>query len=156
MTIAPTLRDFLVRNHVVYDVVTHAHSTSSMLTATACHIPSARLAKGVVLRLRDGYVLVVLPASHHIRTAALKAQLGEDFELATEHELDQLFLDCARGAVPPIGACYGLDVVMDDSIRELPEVYLEGGDHATLIHMSQEQFARLTREITHGRFAAPG
>lgn len=48
-----------------------------------------------------------------------------DVDLADEGELGRLFRDCAPGAVPPIGECYGLDVIMDDSIQEQPEVYLE-------------------------------
>jgi Ala-tRNA(Pro) deacylase len=73
--------------------------------------------------------------------------------LATEHEIEQLFGDCAQGAIPPIGECYGLDVIVDDSIEEQPEVYLEGGDHATLVHMNHSQFARLTAAARHGRFS---
>ena len=73
--------------------------------------------------------------------------------LATEPEIDHLFQDCAHGAVPPIGECYGLDVIVDDSIAGQPEVYMEGGDHATLIHINQPQFARVMAEARHGRFS---
>ena len=34
-----------------------------------------------------------------------------------------------------------------------PDIYIEGGDHATLVHMSQEQFAGLTATAQHGRFS---
>jgi Ala-tRNA(Pro) deacylase len=152
MTIAPTLLKHLAQKQIEYDLVPHAPTSSSMPTAEACHIPGERLAKAVALRTRDRYVLAILPASYRLRRADIKAQLGEDFDLATEHELDQLFKDCAHGAVPPVGECYGLDVVVEDSLREQPEVYLEGGDHATLVHMSQAQFARLTGEAPHGHF----
>jgi Ala-tRNA(Pro) deacylase len=57
-------------------------------------------------------------------------------------------------AVPAVGECYGLDVIVDDSIDTLPDVYLEGGDHITLIHLDQGQFARLNVEARHGRFSA--
>jgi len=65
----------------------------------------------------------------------------------------RLFRDCVLGAVPPVGPCYGLDVIVDDSIQEQPDVYLEGGDHVTLVHMSSAQFARLTAGAPHGRFS---
>ena len=52
-----------------------------------------------------------------------------------------------------VGECYGLDTVVDDSIEEPPEVYLEGGDHATLVHMSHTQFASLTATARHGTFS---
>ena len=72
---------------------------------------------------------------------------------AAEHEIEELFDDCVPGAIPPVGECYGLDTVVDDSIEEQPEVYLEGGDHATLVHMTHAQFASLTATARHGSFS---
>ena len=44
-------------------------------------------------------------------------------------------------------------LIVDDSIDRQPEIYLEGGDHETLIHMGQAQFAALTANAPHGRFS---
>ena len=68
-------------------------------------------------------------------------------------KFEQLFEDCAHGAVPPAGECYGLDVIVDDSIEAQPEIYLEGGDHATLIHLTHAQFATFTEQAWRGRFS---
>ena len=38
--------------------------------------------------------------------------------------------------MPPVGECYGLDVIVDDSIDTRREIYMEGGDHATLIRLN--------------------
>ena len=152
MSIAPTLRLFLDQN-VTYEVVTHDPTMSSMRTAEAAHISGDCVAKGVVLRHNGGYLLAVLPASHRIRLADLQARLGDDVALAPENEIDQLFRDCVHGAVPPVGECYGLDVIVDDSIDARPDVYMEGGDHQTLIHMSHAQFARLMADARHAQFS---
>jgi Ala-tRNA(Pro) deacylase len=152
MAISPTLRNYLDHN-ATYDVMTHAPTMSSMHTAEACHIPGARLAKAVVLRRNGGYMLAVLPASHHIRMAELRKAVGDDVDLAAESDIDRLFGDCAHGAVPPIGTCYGLDVIVDDSVEEQPDVYLEGGDHATVVHLDGPQFKRLMADSRHGRFS---
>ncbi len=84
----------------------------------------------------------------------MRTLIGEDVELADEQEVATLFEDCATGAVPPVGKCYGLDVIVDDSIERQPEVYLEGGDHQTLVHMNQAQFARLMADARHAHFTA--
>ena len=152
MAIAPTLQKYLDQN-VTYEAIPHEPTLSSMRTAEACHVSGDGLAKGIVLRRNGGYMLAVLPASHHIRLADLRKQLGKDVDLADEMEIDRLFRDCAHGAVPPVGECYGLDVIVDDSMQEQPEVYLESGDHETLLHMSQAQFARVTAHAQHGRFS---
>jgi Ala-tRNA(Pro) deacylase len=152
MSIAPTLQRHLDRN-VTYDVITHEATMSSTRTAQACHVSGDCLAKAIVLRHDGGYMLAVLPASHHIRLTDLKRQVGDDVALADEAEIKRLFPDCTLGAVPPVGECYGLDVIVDDTIQERPEIYLEGGDHMTLVHMNQAQFARLMAEARHGRFS---
>jgi Ala-tRNA(Pro) deacylase len=153
MTIAPKLEHYLASQQIAYDVIPHAQTPSSSRTAEACHISGDCLAKGVVLRDRGGYLLAVLPASHSIRLADLQEQLGPDIELAREPEVGKLFGDCDRGAVPPIGACYGLDMIVDESLVAQPEVYFEAGDHATLVHMDQAQFRKLVGRARHGRFS---
>jgi len=127
---------------------------TSARTAEASHVPGDRLAKGVVLRRDDGYMLAVMPASHHLRLTELRAQLGDNLEMANEAEINELFRDCANGAVPAVGKCYGLNIIVDESIEAQPEIYMEAGDHETLLHLSHAQFARLTANALHGRFSA--
>jgi Ala-tRNA(Pro) deacylase len=153
MAIAPTLAKYLAAKNVAYDVLAHTPTQSALRTARACHIPGDCLAKAVLLRDELGYALAVLPASHHIRLTDLKRQFGDDVELASEREIIEIFEDCARGAVPAIGECYGLDVVVDDDIDAQPEIYFEGGDHATLVHMTHAEFAALTWMARHGTFS---
>ena len=152
MTIAPTLQKHLDRN-VTYEVITHDATMSSTRTAQACHVSGERLAKAIVLRHDGGYMLAVLPASHHIRLPDLQRQIGADVALADEAEIKRLFPDCALGAVPPIGECYELEVIVDDTIQQPPDVYLEGGDHTSLVHMNQAQFMKLMARARHARFS---
>ena len=154
MSIAASLQNHLSQKHIAYDVVAHAPTMTSVFTAEASHVPADQVAKGVVVHAGNRYVLAVLPASRRISRVDLKAELGENFALASETELERLFGDCARGAVPPIGEAYGLDAVVEASICNQPDVYFEGGDHATLVHVSQAQFAELTGAAPHIRFAA--
>ena len=153
MTIAPTLKNYLDRN-VSYNLVTHDPTPSSLRTAEASHIPGGSIAKGIVLRTGDGYMLAVLPASRRVQLSDLRTLIGDDVDLAGEEEIASLFEDCAVGAVPPVGKCYGLDVIVDESIETQPEVYLEGGDHETLVHMDRAQFAQLMADARHARFSA--
>jgi len=153
MPIAPTLHKYLAAENIQYDEIPHVLTMTSARTAQACHVPGDRLAKAIVLRRDGGYLLAVLPASHHLRMADLRERFGDDVALANEHEIGKLFMDCANGAVPAAGKCYGLDIVIDESIQKEPEIYIEAGDHETLLHMSRAQFARLTADAMHGRFS---
>ena len=86
MAISLTFQRYLATKNVVYDIVAHAPTKSSMRTAEASRISGDRVAKAVVLRDEYGYVLAILPASHHIRLDDLRMQLGLDVELADEYE----------------------------------------------------------------------
>jgi Ala-tRNA(Pro) deacylase len=154
MSIAPTLKRYLAAENIQYEEIQHEFSMTSARTAEASHVPGDRLAKGVVLRRDDGYMLAVMPASHHLRLTELRAQLGDNVDMANEAEINELFRDCANGAVPAVGKCYGLNIIVDESIEAQPEIYMEAGDHETLLHLNHAEFARLTANALHGRFSA--
>ena len=156
MSIAAKLRAHLARKQIDFDVAPHRRTTDAMSSAEASHISPDCLAKGVVVRANDGYFLAVLPASQRISWSRLDALLGEPCFMATEKELDQLFEDCAHGAIPAIGECYGLDVIVEASICDPPDVYLEGGDHTTLVRVSQAQFAQLSENARLAHFRRRG
>lgn len=154
MSIAPTLQQYLDSENVQYKEIPHAPTLSSMRTAEASHISGDCLAKGIVLRRNGGYMLAVMPASHRLRISELTKALGRDVDMADENEIDQLFGDCAHGAVPALGHCYGLDTIVDESLEAQPEIYMEAGDHQTLIQLNHAEFARLTADAPHGCFSA--
>jgi Ala-tRNA(Pro) deacylase len=154
MSIAPKLRNYLAAEGIQYAEIPHVFTMSSNRTAEACHIPGDRLAKGVVLRRNGDYLLAVVPASHHLRLSDLRAELGDHVVMANEAEINRLFGDCAHGAIPAVGQCYGLNMIVDDSMEAQPEIYIEAGDHETLLQFTRAQFGRLTANALHGRFSA--
>lgn len=155
MAIAMHLMDYLASHGVGYDVVTHPRAAHMSGAAHKAHVPSDSVAKGVLLEDANGYVLAVVPASHHVDLGQLHRWLNRPLGLATEPELAGLFEDCELGAIPPIGAAYGLETIFDDSLGERPDVYLEGGDHRTLLHVKGDDFLRLMAGTKHARFSKP-
>jgi len=153
MSIATTLAQYLVDHNVAYDLVQHPHTETASGSAAASGVPANRVVKAVVLKGDDGFMIALVPASDHIRFDELRNVLGKDVDLANEEQVETLFLDCEPGSVPALGAAYGLNVVMDDSLTEPPEVYFESGDHANLVHISGETFRELMMGARHGRFA---
>ena len=154
MATAITLEQYLDRNGIAYDVLPHAPTRSSLRTAEASHVPADRLAKAVVLKKDRGYLLAVLPASQQLEWKALGEWINQNLTLATEDEIAWLFPDCTPGAVPPIGEAYGIETIVDDSLTEQPDIYFEGGDHATLVHMAGPAFCQLMTGAKHGRFSS--
>jgi len=154
MTIGRTLRDFLADSRVDYNLVEHPWSEGSRETAEAALIPGDRLAKGVVLKHGDGYVLAVLPSSRRVDLRTLRQTLGRDLDLASEEQTEWLFRDCMAGAIPPTGLAYDIETVVDESLDRQPEVWFEAGDHRTLVHVDHEGFSRLMMEARYAQFCS--
>jgi Ala-tRNA(Pro) deacylase len=155
MTIAPTLQHYLDAMDADYELIEHSPTRSAIQNAALCHIPPERLAKAVLLDTPDDYLLAVLPSDRRVGFDDLRSELGQKPRLVEEKELASVFDDCMIGAVPPLGFGYGIAIIVDDSLADQPDIYFEGGDHASLIHMDQAEFARLTRPARHGRFSEP-
>ncbi|MBL8529125.1 MAG: YbaK/EbsC family protein, partial [Burkholderiales bacterium] len=127
--IATTLENYLRYMQVPFEVLPHPKAMTSLRSANAAHIPAHQMAKAVVLEDETGYVMAVVPADRRVHLGALREQLGRTMGLATEPELGTVFKDCALGAIPPLGAAYGIESVVDDELREGSEIYFEAGDH---------------------------
>ena len=154
MALAMTLQQYLVDQQIAYDVVTHDPTTTASRSAETSHVPGDWLAKAVIVKDEDHFLMAVLPASHHLRLGELSRLLDRQVGLATEEEASEIFADCDTGAFPALAAAYGLEAVVDDSLAEQPEVYFEGGDHRSLVHVSAEAFGKLTEEARHGSFSS--
>ena len=153
MSVARSLEDYLNQHAINYEIVGHRETVSAAHTAAAAHIPGDKLAKPVILEDETGYVMAVVPSTHRVDLGELHRQLTRNLGLATERELGGLFPDCDLGAIPAVGAVYGMETLIDDSLAEQSDVYFEAGDHKALIHLSREQFTAVMAGSRHGRFS---
>jgi Ala-tRNA(Pro) deacylase len=154
MGIALTLQQYLDDRHIDYDVLLHRRTHCSQDTAHASHVPGERVAKAVVLTREGGFVVAVVPACAQVRLEAIERMLHCPVSMASEEEIGELFPDCDMGAVPPVPEAYAVEALIDDSLDKQPDVYLEGGDHRSLIHISGEQFRSLMQDVRHAPIAA--
>lgn len=153
MGIALTIQEYLDDQHIPYDVMKHRKTENSSMTARASHVPGNSMAKGVVLKWDGSYVLAVLPATRHVDIDRVCELLGEKVDLASEQEASELFPDCETGAVPIIAAPYRVACVVDEDLEACDDIYFEGGDHRTLLHVSGEEFSRLMYGMPHGHIS---
>jgi Ala-tRNA(Pro) deacylase len=153
MTIAPKLRHWLDAAHADYELIAHAPTMTPLETAEVAHVAAEAIAKAVLLDSDKGYLLAVLPADRRLDLHELRDVHGIRVHLAKETDVAVIFDDCALGAIPPLGAGYGIPTIVDLHLDTLPDLYFEAGDHMSLIHLSHDEFARLTETARHGRIA---
>lgn len=149
MAIAQTLTSYLQDKGIDFKLVEHAHTPTAVASAHAAGLPAHQVAKAVVLRDADGFVVSVLPANHSLEIGWVNEALGRGLELATEDEFKNLFADCEPGAVPALGEAYGVEVIWDDELAYTADIYIEAGDHEHLIWLDRRDFKKLMKSLPH-------
>ena len=154
MSISTRLGDYLSAHDMPFQTISHCHSNSSIGTAMAAQVPLNQVAKAVMLVDHEGRkMMAVLPATHKISLSALNDELRASYHLAKEQMVYQLFEDCDHGAVPPVGDAYNMMLVCDQLLDTLDHVYMEAGDHETLIKVDKATFKALMANGKHMRFS---
>ena len=154
MSISTRLGDYLSAHNMPYQTIQHCHSNSSIGSAMSAQVPLNQLAKAVVLVDHEGRkMMAVLPATHKISLSALNDELSAQFHLAKEQMVYQFFEDCEHGAVPPVGDAYNMMLVCDQLLDTLDDVYLEAGDHETLIKVDKATYREMMANGKHMRFS---
>lgn len=139
-----TLKTFLDSHDVNYVCISHSPAYSAQAIAESAHIPGKELAKTVIVRIDDKFAMAVLPASCRVHLGHLKASVSASHvELATETEVENLFPDCERGAMPPFGNLYDMDVYVAEQLAEDEEIAFSAGSHAEMVRMSYKDFQSL-------------
>ncbi len=153
MAILASLQRLLDGNRIPYEVHSHRSAMTAAELAAADHVPPSEVAKTVVLRSGDRWLLAVLPATRQLDLARLRELAGDpQLKLATEAELAGHFPACELGAIPPIGELWDVPVWVDDSLGREAETVFSGGTHHDTVHLAYRDFVRIAKP-TFGAFS---
>jgi Ala-tRNA(Pro) deacylase len=135
------LDELLTSHHIPFERLYHRPAYTAQRVAEMLHVPGKEVAKTVLLRTDQGYVLGVLPANLKVDLERVRQCLGDEtVNLASEPEMDQLFPDCERGAMPPFGSLYHLPTLVDESLSEDERIVFEAQNHEQAIRMTYHDY----------------
>lgn len=156
MSISRTLNAYLDRERVHYDVLPHPEAFCAAEIAHTLQTPEKDMAKVVIVKVRERFVMTVLPARWNVDLRRLRTVFATpQVRLATEDEITCLFPDCELGAMPPFGNLYGLPVYVDQSLTEDEEIVFQAGTHSDAIRMRYWDFASLAFPIVEEFHRSP-
>lgn len=140
------LKQFLDRNEIRYQVISHPTTYTAQLTAASSHVAPDILAK-TVMAIADGkFVMAVVPAPRRVDLTALHSSIGaQTVRLASELEFKERFPDCDAGAMPPFGNLYGMEVYVDEAIAAQKEIAFNSGTHTETLRMACADFLRVVK-----------
>ncbi len=125
------LLDWLAAEGVEYEIYEHDPAFTARATATAEGVDPRTFAKVVAISPHDGSpALVVLEATDHLDLEKAHRVLdASDVRLLNESELSALAPACEVGAIPAVGALFGLRTYADHALRDDPEISFNAGSH---------------------------
>ena len=156
MAILRSLKRLLDDGQVHYEVHAHPRTFTAKETAAADHVPPSEMAKVVVLRGHDRFLMAVMPASHMLDLERLRETVGDrELTLASEREFADAFPSCEVGAIPPFGQLFGMPLWVDDSLGREKETVFNAGNHQETVHLAYRDFVRLAKP-QFGEFSRRG
>lgn len=146
MPVLNALKRHLDEKRVPFELMTHRLAYTAQEVAAAQHVPGRDLAKVVIAKTGNRFVMAVLPAVRRLDLVKLAAVVPErDARLASEPEFAVLFPQCEPGAMPPFGNLFGLDVYVDASLIHEERIVFQAGTHTDTVRMRYDDFARLVQ-----------
>jgi len=146
MPILTKLREYLDKQKVPYEVLSHRQAFTAQEVAQAQHVPGRDLAKVVMVRSGGAFVMLVIPAPYRVDLERARLAIGKtDLVLATEDEFKGLFPQCEAGAMPPFGNLYDLPVYVDRTLTRDEAIVFNAGTHTQTVKMKYDDFARLVQ-----------
>lgn len=137
--------EFLSGERVAFETLLHAPAYTAQHRAKYLGVSGNQVAKAVLLRGQEGYLLAVLPATKRIDTGVLSAELGGPISIATGQEVAVIFRDCEWGVVGPFGKLYGIPSILDSSIARDEMMIFESDTHAEAIRIRCRDYESLER-----------
>ena len=138
--------EFLDQAGVKYETCAHAPVFSAQGLAAAEHEHGQYVAKPVIVKADDRYLMCVLPAPNKVDLGRLKGQLkAQSVALADEDEMGTLFPDCELGAEPPFGNLYAMSTVIEKSLEADDHILFQAGTHGKAIRMDMADYRRLVQ-----------
>jgi Ala-tRNA(Pro) deacylase len=149
--------EYLRSRRVWFEELLYSPASSSTKRAHSVHVPGCRVAKTVLAKAGDRFVLAVLPSTCRVDLGQLSETLGltaTDVRLATTDELVGIFTDCEPGVVPPFGRLYELDTVFDSSLSKVAELVFGGNTRHEGLRMRSDDYVAIESPAI-GSFAVP-
>ena len=137
------LLDLLRTEGVEFRASSHDPVTTS---AEAAAVRGAELrsgAKAMLVKSKSGFVLVVLAADRRVDWKLLAPLVGgKGARFASDEELHEL-TGLSKGAVPPVGALFGLRTIYDRSLLDVQTVNFNAGTHSDSVAMARDDLIRI-------------
>jgi Ala-tRNA(Pro) deacylase len=143
------LLDWLADQRIEYEIHPHDPTFTARATATAEGIDPQTFAKVVAVASHDERAaFVILDATDQLDLGKAREVMGSnEVRLLSEPELTALAPGCEVGAIPAVGALFGLTTYADYAVRDDPEISFNAGSHRFSARVERARWERACNVI---------
>jgi len=147
MSVFEQILDLLEKHNIPYKLTEHEAVRTSEEAARVRGAALKTGAKAMIVRCKDDYYLLVLPADKRIDWKRLRAILHvSNIRLATEEEAESV-AHVKMGSVPPFGNILGLPTYFDEGLFENEVVNFNPGSTMHSIAMKSADLRALVSPV---------
>src|SRR5262245_39033097 len=142
------LTDLLDQRRIRYTQLHHEDVSTAEELAEIEHFPADQVATLCAVLADNRLLEVVVPATRTVDLKKVRAWAHcDEIHLASDEEMEQLFPDCQRGAVPPVRYWSSCPVLMDRWMDVDDDILFEASTHHDAIQMKFADWMRLVNPV---------
>ncbi len=154
MVLAARMKKLFDTYKVQYRVYPHKRINRLQQIVELLNIEAKSVLTTQLLVDKQGLLLAIYPLSKKIDFTKLKLQLERNLIAVSAIEVNRVFSDCEAGCWPPIGQSYGLDIIIDPSIKQNKLVYFSSGSYTSTVQMHVDDYLYLNLRAKQLDFTA--
>ncbi|MBR9869824.1 MAG: HDOD domain-containing protein [Gammaproteobacteria bacterium] len=157
MAVVEKLAHFLSRKGIAYRLIETEPANSLDALVLASGRSQHDFIQATMLIDMTGVVMAVHRFDSAPDLDSMQQLTGRRLKPLTARQISRLFGDCAPGFVPPLGAAWGIPVLVDEDVNTADTVIFTGGANHSLLEMDGRSLrlalagAREGRLVIHGQ-----
>ncbi|RMJ05540.1 HDOD domain protein [Marinobacter litoralis] len=157
MAVVEKLAHFLSRKGIAYRLIETEPANSLDALVLASGRSQHDFIQATMLIDMTGVVMAVHRFDSAPDLDSVQQLTGRRLKPLTARQISRLFGDCAPGFVPPLGAAWGIPVLVDEDVNTADTVIFTGGANHSLLEMDGRSLrlalagAREGRLVIHGQ-----
>jgi len=164
MAIAKKITDFLDKNKIKYEKISHRTVYTAYDKAATLKVKPNMIGKTLILKidpsttLRAGTDLVIALISGNKnldKNKLRKIAKVKRVDFVSETVIKNKFKGVKIGAIPPFGNLWGLQTFVDRALTNQPKIIVSGGDYNWSIKITPAVLKKTTLDLVAGSFSKP-
>ena len=153
MPAAVRLKQFFNRKGIEFHLLYHEPAESLLAAAPVAGVSPGAMVRASLLIDVKGVVMAVHGLQADLDLEEVQRVLGRSLQPLAPHQADRLFGDCNPGQHPPVGAAYGLPVIVDNKLLSAQRLFMSSGSDSALVELDGRAFRLALAGAARGAIA---